>query len=105
MNSEERINYIVSWIKNYCNSVKFQPITLVIGVSGGIDSAVTSALCAKTGLRTIAVSMPIRQKFNQHNLSLCHLKWLEKNKTIKVIEYCSILNRNYPYKKNLTQHF
>ena len=45
--------------------------------SGGIDSAVTSTLCAKTGLKTIAVSMPIKQNQSQHDLSLRHLKWLE----------------------------
>ena len=54
MKTEERIQYIVDWIKHYCDSVKFQPITLIIGVSGGVDSAVTSTLSAKTGLKTIA---------------------------------------------------
>ena len=79
MKSEDRINFIIHWIQNYCKSIKKQPVTLIVGVSGGVDSAVTSTLCAKTGLTTIAVSMPIRQKFNQHNLSLSHLKWLETN--------------------------
>ena len=79
MRSEDRIKFIVHWIQDYCKSLKKQPVTLIIGVSGGIDSAVTSTICAKTGLRTIAVSMPIRQQYNQHNLSLNHLKWLETN--------------------------
>ena len=79
MRSEDRIKFIVHWIQDYCKSLKKQPVTLIIGVSGGIDSAVTSTICAKTGLRTIAVSMPIRQQYNQHNLSLSHLKWLETN--------------------------
>jgi NAD+ synthase len=48
-------------------------------VSGGIDSAVTSTLCAKTGFKTIAVSMPIKQNINQHDLSLKHLDWLKNN--------------------------
>ena len=79
MKSEDRAKIIVSWIKHYCKSIKKQPVTLVVGVSGGIDSAVTSTLCAKTCLKTIAVSMPIRQNKDQHNLSLLQLKWLEDN--------------------------
>ena len=79
MTSEERVKFIVNWIKNYCSSINIQPVTLVVGVSGGIDSAVTSTLSAKTGLKTIAVSMPIKQNPEQHNLSLRHLKWLESN--------------------------
>ena len=79
MKSEDRAKIIVSWIKDYCKSIKKQPVTLVVGVSGGIDSAVTSTLCAKTCLKTIAVSMPIRQNKDQHNLSLLQLKWLEDN--------------------------
>ena len=79
MNSNKKINYISNWIKEYATSLSFQPVSLVIGVSGGIDSAVTSALCAKTGFKTIAISMPIKQNLNQHDLSLKHLDWLKKN--------------------------
>ena len=79
MNSKNKIDYISKWIKEYANSLTFQPASLVIGVSGGIDSAVTSALCAKTGFKTIAISMPIKQNINQHDLSLKHLNWLKKN--------------------------
>ena len=77
MNSDKKITYISNWIKDYAISLPFNPPSLIIGVSGGIDSAVTSALCAKTGLKTIAVSMPIKQNQSQHDLSLRHLKWLE----------------------------
>jgi len=77
MNSDKKITYISNWIKNYAISLPFNPPSLIIGVSGGIDSAVTSTLCAKTGLKTIAVSMPIKQNQSQHDLSLRHLKWLE----------------------------
>jgi NAD+ synthase len=66
-------------MKQYCHSVKYQPDTLVIGVSGGVDSAVTSTLAAKTGFNTIAVSMPIMQNSEQHDLSLRHLEWLKSN--------------------------
>ena len=79
MNSQKKINYISNWIKEYATSLSFQPASLVIGVSGGIDSAVTSALCAKTGFKTIAISMPIKQNLNQHDLSLKHLDWLKNN--------------------------
>ncbi|MDB4860867.1 NAD(+) synthase [Alphaproteobacteria bacterium] len=79
MNSLKKIDYISDWIKDYANSLSFQPVSLVIGVSGGIDSAVTSALCAKSGFKTLAISMPIKQNLNQHNLSLKHLNWLKNN--------------------------
>jgi NAD+ synthase len=50
--------------------------SLVIGISGGIDSSVSSTLSAMTGLKTIVLSMPIKQKSHQHDLSLKHQDWL-----------------------------
>ena len=79
MNYQKKIDYISKWIKEYATSLSFQPVSLVIGVSGGIDSAVTSTLCAKTGFKTIAISIPIKQNLNQHDLSLKHLDWLKNN--------------------------
>ena len=79
MNSKNKISYIVNWIKNYTKSIKSQPVSLIIGVSGGVDSALTSTLCAHTGLKTIAISMPIKQNSSQHELSLRHLDYLKKN--------------------------
>ena len=79
MNIDQKIDFIIAWIKNYIKDLKFQPVSLVIGVSGGVDSALTSTLCAKTGLKTIAISMPIKQNINQHDLSLRHLNWLKDN--------------------------
>tara|TARA_B100000575_G_scaffold283923_1_gene277327 strand:- start:340 stop:1080 length:741 start_codon:yes stop_codon:yes gene_type:complete len=79
MNSSEKINYISNWIRDYAESINNKPKTLVIGVSGGVDSALTSTLCARTGLKTIAVSMPIKQNSSQHDLSLRHLKFLNDN--------------------------
>ena len=72
----QRIDFIINWIKQYANENSF---SLVIGVSGGIDSAVTSTLCAMTNIKTIVVSMPIRQNEEQHSLSLEHMKWLKLN--------------------------
>ena len=79
MNYQKKSDYISKWIKEYATSLSFQRVSLVIGVSGGIDSAVTSTLCAKTGFKTIAISMPIKQNLNQHDLSLKHLDWLKNN--------------------------
>ena len=79
----KRIDFITNWIKNYADKLNFN---LVIGVSGGIDSAVTSSLCAKTNIKTIVVSMPIRQNNKQHNLSLEHIDWL-KSKYNNVTDY------------------
>lgn len=77
MTPKNRIKIITNWIKNYAAEHKIE--TLVVGVSGGIDSAVVSTLCAETGLPTIALSMPIRQNKKLHNLSKEHCKWLKKN--------------------------
>ena len=79
MNSDKKIEHISNWIKEYISSLNFQSPSLIIGVSGGIYSAVTSALCCKTCFRTIAVSMPIKQNALQHDLSLKHLDWLNAN--------------------------
>ena len=79
----ERIEIISKWIKDYADEKKFR---LIIGVSGGIDSAVTSTLCAQTNINTIVVSMPIRQNKEQHNLSLEHIDWLKK-KFDNIINY------------------
>ena len=77
MNSDKKIEHISNWIKKYILSLQFKSPSLIIGVSGGIDSAVTSTLCCKTGFKTIAVSMPIKQNVSQHDLSLKHLDWLK----------------------------
>ena len=68
---------ITAWIKNYAQQAGMT--SLVIGISGGIDSAVVSALCARTGLNTVAVSMPIRQRPSLHDLSMRQGAWLRNN--------------------------
>jgi NAD+ synthase len=77
MTPSQQARYITRWIKDYAS--KNQIMTLVVGVSGGIDSAVVSTLCAKTGLLTVAVSMPIRQSQATHDLSQQHCEWLTNN--------------------------
>ena len=79
MKASEKIIFISDWIKNYVDTMPNKAKSLVIGISGGIDSSVSSTLSAMTGLKTIVVSMPIKQKSEQHNLSLKHQQWLVKN--------------------------
>ena len=81
MKPSEKILFISNWIKNYVNTMPSKAQSLVIGISGGIDSAVSSTLSAMTGLKTIVLSMPIKQKSLQHDLSLKHQNWLIKNFT------------------------
>jgi NAD+ synthase len=71
---KQRINHIVKWLKQYARSAKID--TFVVGISGGIDSSVVSALCARTGLKTVVVQMPIRQNKQLDNRSSLHAGWL-----------------------------
>ena len=79
MEVSKKIDFIKDWILNYVNSMPTKAESLVIGISGGIDSSVSSTLSAMTGLKTIVISMPIKQKTTQHDLSLKHQEWLKKN--------------------------
>lgn len=74
MNATQKIEFIVNWLRDYANDANRN---FVIGVSGGVDSAVVSTLCAMSGVDTHVVSLPILQSPDQHNLSLSHCKWLE----------------------------
>ena len=78
MNPAEKVKYISNWIKSYVDQMPNKAQSLVIGISGGIDSSVSSTLSAMTGLKTIVLTMPIKQKENQHDLSLKHQEWLTK---------------------------
>jgi len=79
MKPSKKVLFISNWIKNYVEAMPSKAQSLVIGISGGIDSSVSSALSAMTGLKTIVLSMPIKQKSSQHDLSLKHQEWLVKN--------------------------
>ena len=79
MNPLEKAQFISNWIKNYTEMMPSKAQSLIIGISGGIDSSVSSTLSAMTGLKTIVLSMPIKQKASQHELSLKHQDWLIKN--------------------------
>ena len=78
MKVSKKVVFIKDWILNYVNSMPKKAQSLVIGISGGIDSSVTSTLCAMTGIKTIVLSMPIKQISSQHDLSLNHIEWLKK---------------------------
>ena len=79
MNTKEKINFISNWIGKYVKNMPVSAKSLVIGVSGGIDSSVSSTLSAMTGLKTIVLCMPIKQHKSQHDLSIKHKDWLLKN--------------------------
>ena len=53
MEVKKRAEIITKWIMDYCDQSSFNPKSLVVGISGGIDSSVVSALCAKTGRKTM----------------------------------------------------
>ena len=76
MRPDRRIEIIRSWIFNYLSEMDKPANCLVVGVSGGIDSSVVSTICAMTGFKTLAVSMPIMQRPELHDLSIKHANWL-----------------------------
>ena len=78
MSPGEKVKYISNWIKSYVEQMPNKAQSLVIGISGGIDSSVSSTLSAMTGLKTIVLTMPIKQKKEQNDLSLLHKKWLSE---------------------------
>lgn len=77
MQTAKVIDFIVNWLKTYCDNAGLKGF--VVGVSGGIDSAVTSMLCAKTGKKAFLLNMPIYQSEEQISLAGQHIEILEKN--------------------------
>lgn len=75
MNSKAVSDFITNWLKDYCANAKCKGF--VVGVSGGIDSAVTAVLCAKTGLPTTLVEMPIHQHQVQVARGVQHIELLK----------------------------
>ena len=95
MDVKKRAKIITDWIDNYCNNASYKPKSLIVGISGGIDSSVVSTLCANTGRKTIVLTMPIKQIKSQHDLSLTHAKWLKqkyKNVEHHLLEMDKIFN-------------
>ncbi|WP_010519124.1 NAD(+) synthase [Croceivirga radicis] len=77
MQTEKVVDHIVDWLKTYANNANIKGF--VIGISGGIDSAVTSTLCARTGLDLMCIEMPIHQAESQVTRADCHIDWLMQN--------------------------
>ena len=103
MDVEKRAKIIVNWINNYCDNTSFEPMSLVVGISGGIDSSVVSTLCSLTNRRTIVLSMPIKQIKSQHDLSIEHANWLTKkfnNVEHKTLELENLFNN---FEKTLSE--
>jgi NAD+ synthase len=78
MKSGEKIeNHITNWLRNYLKDSGMNGF--VIGISGGVDSAVTSTLCAKTSHKVLCLEMPILQDSRQENRARNHIDWLKNN--------------------------
>jgi NAD+ synthase len=77
MKKQEVVQHIANWLTNYCEQSKTNGF--VIGISGGIDSALTSTLCAKTGKKVICLNMPIHQQKAEYDRGHEHINWLKKN--------------------------
>ena len=88
MNASKRVDFIKNWIIDYIQSMPKKASALVVGVSGGIDSAVVSTISSMTGLKTFVLSMPIKQIKTQDDLSKLHCKWLVSN--FKNVSYLNI---------------
>ena len=104
MEVKKRAEIITKWIDDYCSKSSFNPKSLVIGISGGIDSSVVSTLCAKTGRKTIVLTMPIKQIKSQHDLSLSHAKWL-KDKYINVEHHLIEMDKIFETFSNVLNNF
>lgn len=74
---EQLASHIVQWLAAYCREA--QQAGFIVGISGGVDSALTSTLCAKTGLKTLLLSMPIHQQASQLQRARKHMVWLQAN--------------------------
>lgn len=77
MQEQAIIKHIYQWMQDYAKTAKSKGF--VVGISGGIDSAVTSTLAAKTGLPVLCIEMPIHQEANQVSRAQEHITWLKKN--------------------------
>ena len=105
MNTERVSNHIVNWLKEYAEKANVNGF--IVGVSGGIDSAITSTLCARTGLQTLCIEMPIHQAESQVTRAQNHIDSLKsqyKNVSSTKIDLTSTFeefkNSNQPEQKS-----
>lgn len=106
MQTSKVIKHIVGWLKDYTDKANINGF--VIGVSGGIDSAVTSTLCAMTGKKLICLNMPIHQAQNQFERSNEHISWLKErfegisSETVDLTKTFDQISSDYP--SNIQDH-
>lgn len=94
MDTNGIIEHISGWLRTYCEHTGQKGF--VVGVSGGIDSAVTSALCARTGLPTLCVEMPIHQAHTQVQRAQDHIQWLKErhpNVRMEVVQLTPVFDQ------------
>ena len=102
MKKSEIIKFVVDWIKSYKDTNNIDG--LVVGVSGGIDSALTSTLCGLSGIKTLCLNMPIRQKEDQYFRAKRHIEWLiEKYENIQTIDI-DLTNVFYEFKSTVEKN-
>ena len=77
MKTKDVAHHIINWLNDYAEEAKLDGF--VVGVSGGVDSALTSTLCANTGKPTLCLEMPIHQEKDQVSRANSHTNWLAKN--------------------------
>jgi NAD+ synthase len=76
LKTQQVTQHITAWLSNYCDKAGLSGF--IIGISGGVDSALTSTLCAMTGKKTIVLSMPIRQTSAEYSRAMNHIEDLKK---------------------------
>lgn len=100
MRTKDVIKYITTWLQEYSNSAHSNGF--VVGISGGIDSAITSTLCALTEKNVVCLLMPIHQNEKEFNRSSEHVKWLESkfpnvsSHKVNLIDTFDMLSKQIP---------
>ena len=108
MQTQKVTEHIINWLKNYAEAAKMNGF--VIGISGGIDSAVVSTLTAKTGLKTLVIELPIRQKKDQVQRAQEQISFLKSNfgnvesLEIDLTETFDVFEKNVISKSSTTQN-
>ena len=108
MQTQKVTEHIINWLKNYAETAKMNGF--VIGISGGIDSAVVSTLTAKTGLKTLVIELPIRQKKDQVQRAQEQISFLKNNfqnvesLEIDLTETFDVFEKNVISKSSTTQN-
>lgn len=108
INVEKVNDHIVKWLKTYAENAKVKGF--VVGISGGVDSAVTSTLCALTGLKVLCVEMPIHQDANQVNRGKEHISQLKQrfpnvfNVEIDLTQTFDVFQNSLPENSDATKY-